>query len=336
MKKNLGQRILSELTSHLRSKLVMLVLAGLCWLLVRSSQEVEVEFDLPLFVDLSQLPGQVLVNKPPEQVHVRLRGRGSELLSFALFKEGVYHLHPDVGSGTYAVSAKHLDLEGAENLSVQSIFPAVLQLKIDELATRRLPVRFRGEVESADGYKLTSGPRIEPTSVVVMGPRSVVDTLVHINTDWTELLNRKRDLDVELKLRRPWPTVDLAGNSASLRARIEKIVERRFHSLPVQLIGGGDTLQIEPDYLALTVIGGEQELSALSADSLRAWIDVADLPPGRRASPCRILVPDGYQWKDPSPSIFRLLRPLMVYDSLFADSLRLDSLAAEGVWRLFP
>jgi hypothetical protein len=333
MKKSLSQRVLNEMTSHLRTKLVMLLLAALCWLLVRSSQEVEVEFDLPLWVDLSQVPGQILVNTPPREVHVRLRGKGSDLLGFALFREGVYHLRPDVGSGTYAVSAKHLDLEGAENLSVQSIFPAVLQLRLDEMATRRLPVRFRGEIEAADGFKLTSSPVLEPAEMVVMGPRSVLDTLSAISTDWTELVNRKREVDVELQLRRPWPTVEIAGGKTRIKARIEKLEERRFDDLPLEWPAAGDTLLLDPDTYSLTLIGGPSELDQMDPDSLRAQLAPRTVHPDSGWLDVLVHVPAGLAWKDLRPGRVELRPRILLPDSLLLDSLKEGE---ESSWRLFP
>jgi YbbR domain-containing protein len=325
------RRLRTELTSHLRAKLVMLLLAGLGWFFVRTDREMEVEFTFPLEVDLTNLPGRVLLNNPPREVQVRLRGKGRNLLAFALFEQGRYLLRPEAEGGAHGVSAKHLDTGDAEDLAVQAIFPAVIQVQLDELDTRQLPVRFRGTVAAAEGFVLTGGPVLEPETVVVAGARSVLDTLAYVATEWADLSNRKRDLDERLALRRPWPTLSLGRPSVSLKASIEKRVERRLSGIPLEILGSLDSLEVEPLDFSLTLIGGERQLEAMDRGQIRAVLDLAELEPGEGSLPCRVIVPAGTSWRDPQPERFRV-RPRQAWPG---DSLEADTLAAAVVVRGF-
>lgn len=328
------QRLRRELTSHLRTKLVMLLLAGLCWFFVRTDRELEVEFVFPLVVDLSELPGSVLLNNPPKQVQVRMRGKGRNLLSFALFKKGRYVLRPDAEGGAHGVSAKNLEAEGAEDLAVQSIFPSVIQIQLDELDTKQLPVRFRGTVSPADDYLLTGGPTLLPDRVVVAGARSILDTLAWVATEWTDLGNRKRDVDERLELRKPWPTLSLGRPSVMLSARIERRGERRFSGIPLDVLGLPDSLVVKPGSFALTVIGGDRMLETLVPGQIQAILDLEQIDDSTRSLPCRVIVPTGFSWKDPSPARFTLsARGAWPADSLAADSL---SGAAIPAWLGLP
>lgn len=316
------QRLWRELTSHLRTKGVMLLLAGLCWFFVRTDRELEVEFTFPLVVDLSALPGRVLLNNPPREVQVRLRGKGRNLLAFALFKKGRYVLQPDAEGGAHGVSAKNLDAEGAEDLAVQSIFPSVIQVQLDELDTKQLPVRFRGSVSPADDYLLTGGPTLAPETVVVAGAKSILDTLAWVATEWLDLGNRKRDIEETLALRRPWPTLVLGRPAVTLTARIEKRSERRYSGIPLEVLGLPDSLRVAPASFALTVTGGERMLETLTPEQIHAVLDLEQLEPGDARMPCRVIVPPGYSWKDPFPERFTIAsRTLAPGDSLAADSL---------------
>jgi len=321
------QRLHLELTGHLRTKLVMMLLAGLCWFFVRTERETEVEFTFPLQVDLTELPGMVVLSSPPREVQVRMRGKGRSLLLFALFHKGRYVLRPDPDGGAHAVSAKHLDVEGAEDLAVQSTFPSLIQVQLDELDTKTLPVRFRGAVEAAAGYRLTAGPSVEPASVTAMGARSLLDTLEWVATEWADLSNRKRDVEEQLALRRPWPGLNLARPAVTVRAAIEREAERRFAGIPLEILGLPDSLRVAPGSFALTVTGGERMLETLTPGQIHAVLDLEELEPGATRAPCRVIVPPGFSWKDPLPERFtiapRRLAPL--------DSLALDSLARTGL-----
>ncbi len=339
--------LLEHLTGHLRSKLVMLLLAGLCWFFVRTDRQMEVDFVFPLRVDLDALPGLVLLEKPPVEVHVRLRGRGRSLLAFALFGEGDYVLRPEAeGSETHGVSTKNLRLTRSKELSVQSIFPAVIHFRLDFLGTRQLPVDFTGVLEPAEGYLLTGGPELLPAEVVVSGAQSVLDTLESVPTEPLDLRESKRDLDEEVELVLPWPTLLLARSTVRLSAQLERIGERRFTGIPLEVHNLSDTLLVTPDSFGLTVLGGERQLEALRPGDIRARLDLTRFPPGVPKLPCQVMIPPGFDWRDPEPALFdirpaRLLLDSLVADSLLVDSLSVDSLRFEDLrgdrpWLRFP
>jgi hypothetical protein len=321
------QWLFTEATGHIRSKVVMLLLAALCWFFVKTDGQMEVDFNFPLNIDMDSAPGMVLLNEPPSEVHVRLRGRGRSLLAFALFRKGSYELRPEQNSSAHGVSAKNLFLDGVQDLSVQSIYPAVIQLKLDRLDTRRIPIEYNGTVSLASGYLMTSRLDIKPVDVLVSGARSILDTLSVIQTEKVNFEREKRDLDKDVPLRLPWPTLNLARNSINLTCRIEKISERRFTGIPLEIRNMPDSLIVSPEYFALTVSGGKRQLDALQISDVKVRINLsrAITPPDK--IPCQVIVPSGFNWSNPEPALFDVMMRPEWADSLAFDSLRVDSLS---------
>ncbi|MDP2361475.1 MAG: YbbR-like domain-containing protein [bacterium] len=300
-------KIITALTRHLQVKLVLLLLAAVSWFFVHTSEEMEIEFDLPLELQLDLAEGRTLVTRPPAEVQVLLRGKGRSLLVFALFGEGLVRVEGGRGGESVPLTSRHVELIGAVDLSVAGILPAILPLEVDRLETRRLPVRLKGRVEAGEGWVLTELPELNPGHVKVTGPRSVLDTLSQVETVLVELPARRRDVEEVVPLQRPWPSVDLEPAAVTLHAAVERRAERRFTGIPLRVLHLPAPLSVRPRQLALTVVGGEKALAAFDKDQIEAVLDFTRLAPDQREAPCRIIVPEGFSWTNPDPALFRIL-----------------------------
>lgn len=301
-------RLVASVTRHLQVKLVLLLLSALCWVLVHTAQDMEVEFDLPLQVDLSLPEGRILVSQPPDKVQVLLRGKGRNLLVFALFGTGRLHVDAGRGGESIPLSSKHLELEGAVDLSVAGILPALLPLEVDRQESRRLRVRLGGSLEAAEGW-VAMTPEFTPERVRVRGPRSVLDTLDFIDTEPVEITGVKRAVEEELKLVLPWPSLELEQEDQHVRmsVRVERRAERRFTGIPLQVRNLPAPLSVRPRSLSVTVVGGEEALASLEKGRIAAILDWHKVDQAAEEVPCRIVLPEGFQWTDPAPPRFRVV-----------------------------
>jgi len=300
------RKIVAGLTSHLQVKLVLLLLAAVSWFFVHTSQEMEVEFALPLEVSMDLPEHRTLVVPPPAEVRVLLKGRGRNLLVFALFGEGRCLVEGGRGGGSVPLTSQLLELDGAVDLSVLSVFPALLNLDVDRLETRRLPVRLAGRLEASEGFVLTGEPRLEPDHVTVSGPRSVLDTLGQVWTEVVGLEHRRRGVEMELSLVAPASQVLVEPSTVRLEADVQRRAERRFTGIPLRVRNLPAPLSVRPRSLDLTVVGGEDALLDLEKEDIKAVLDGARLDPDASRAPCRIILPDGFSWTDPDPALFRI------------------------------
>jgi hypothetical protein len=310
------------MTRHLQVKLVLLALAGVCWFFVHTGQEMEIEFNLPLELRLDLPEGRVLISPPPSQVQALLRGRGRNLLLFALFGQGVCRVDAHHGGESLVLSAKQVELAGAVDLAVVGLTPAQLTLDVDRVESRRLPVRLAGHLEAAEGLVLVD-QRLEPERVKVTGPRRVLDTLVCVLTEEVDLPHRKRDVEESLVLRAPWPSLRLEPDRVTLSARVEERAERRFTGIPLRVLNLPAPLGVRPRALSLTVVGGAAQLEDLEKSAIEAVLDYELIEPEQVQAPCRITLPEGLHWTNPEPALFRIVgrRPRPAREAPPADSL---------------
>jgi len=315
-------RFVAGLTRHLQVKLVLLVLSALCWILVHTAQDMEVEFDLPLQLDLQLAEGRTLVSQPPQKVQVLLRGKGRNLLVFALLGSGQCRVDGGRGGESIPLTSKNLELVGAVDLSVVGILPAVLPLDVDRLESRRLRVRLAGRLEAADGW-VAGAPEFTPERVRVRGPRSVLDTLDFIDTEAVEITGVKRAVEEDLKLVLPWPSLEVQQEDqhVHMRAEVDRRAERRYSGIPLQVRNLPAPLSVRPRTLSVTVVGGEAALATLDKRRISAILDWNRVDQDALDVPCRIVLPEGFQWTDPTPPRFRIVGRRPVAASAPPDSL---------------
>ena len=169
----------------------------------------------------------------------RLRGRGRSLLWFALTSSGEYILKPDPRNVSHSVSTKNLRLRRASDLAVQSIFPSFIQLEMDYISfdlaarsagrpggTRRgLPAdRWPGDFSRARGGQRDPQAFWTPSRWC----RPCASSACASGVDVSEAVSLRSALAHPARL---------SPESISLKARIERISQRRFTQIPLEVLG---------------------------------------------------------------------------------------------------
>jgi hypothetical protein len=299
-----------RLGTHVRIKAGMFAVACLIWLFVRLDQTTSIVVPVPVRVDLSALPGKVLLTPPPDKLSVTLQGRGRSLLGFVLFHEGEYLLRPqDHQSQSHATEVTNLYLSGRPDLTVMTLSPALLNLELDEELIRTVPITVRAKVEAAEGYRLREPVEPRPRTVEVRGPRRLLDTLGTVYTDADDLSRLRKDLNVGVALSLPFHQARLQVSSVVLSARVERLAERRFDRVPLKVSHNRERLEVTPAELAVVVYGSEEELADLEPEQIKAVLDLDLREPDQSQMPCRVSLPKGFELKETLPPAFRIGEP---------------------------
>jgi hypothetical protein len=275
-------------TKHLRSKVIILLLACLCWFLVRTERTIEVDFQFPLVLDYSAVPSLVPIEDPPEEVSVRLRGKGRSLLFYALFQKGEYRLRLE-GSERHNTSSKHLDLQITREFAVISIHPTLLYIELDSLKSKRVPLHFLGQIEVHEDYLTSSDITMEPRMVGLSGPKHILDTLSVITTEWTRFDRVKRDVEKVLRLVSPANSLQLVRDEATVKLKVDKRVRRTFSDVYMQILNQPDSIRLETTFCSADLQGAERLLQDF--DGPKAYIDYRDYDRGLYCAPCSLSFP---------------------------------------------
>ncbi len=309
---------------QLQTKLLMLVMAFLIWLFVRTDQETTVVLTLPVQVQMDFLPDHVILEEPLSQVSVTFEGRGRSLLNFALFSGGEYRLVPESPEErSHTVSTSNLVLEGDPDITVLNISPALLRLRLDERIEREVPIELRARVLPAEDFLLTGPVDWQPRRVRVSGARSFVDTLSAVSTEAVTMNKIKRDPDRRLRLESPFEGAVLSRPEVLVTAPVEKRVRKTIENVQLVVSNLPDSLEVFPMSLNLVLEAGEQQLEGIRAEDIRAELDYLRAPPGSLQVPCQLQIPLNLQPLVIEPRLFEL-RPALPE---LADSTAIDTLS---------
>jgi hypothetical protein len=271
-------------------KAVAVGIATLLWVAVGGEKIVERSLQAPL--ELLNLPTTLeLVGDTPRSLEVRVRGTSTlvgrltpgdvkAVLDVVSARPGRNHFNisPDLVSSPFGVEVTYAG-------------PATVTLVFERLETRSLPVKPDVGGEPAPGYEVRR-VTVEPSSVDVIGPESAFHSLSEAVTEPIELMASAAQV-------RETVGIAILNSAARLRTPQKAVVtvdirpvrtERVITGVPVRMpkLKVGQRAQSAPPTVSVTVRGDDAELRKLGPGSIEAYVEVADLGPGRYSLQVRV------------------------------------------------
>lgn len=163
-------------------RVVSLLIASALWyVLAAEKRELESEKQLDSSVTYNTPKGVVLLDRVSE-VRVLVRGRNREIRRLRPFDVDVLVDVPTTQKGSLAVTltADNVDLP-SDNLTVVSIEPKSITLRIDSEAHKRVPVEIDLAGEPAAGA-IVVRKTVQPNEVTVAGPASLMGSFKRVTT----------------------------------------------------------------------------------------------------------------------------------------------------------
>ena len=163
----------------------------------------------------------------------------------------------------------------------------------------------------AAGYEIGER-RIIPDTILVDGPDDVLATLITVNTEPIDISDASSDISRVVKLSGlPEGVTVLDPPSGEVRVIVQirqRGVQQPLPSQAVVVINLEDGLKatVTPSTIRLTIIGNEQEIEALSPESLQVQVDAAGLGPGTYELEPTVILPPNMEWTGIEPDTITL------------------------------
>lgn len=284
---------LNKLQKHWQYRVLSLFLAFFCWYLVSGSEKVDTWIEIPLeFVDLPD--DYVIRSGLRNRIQIRVRGasgiiRGLDTQHLA-YKADLSSLR--VGTNTILLNQKNIPLN--TSLEVMEISPPRLELEVDRIVSRTIPVEVTWKGDLPVDFELE---RIlaNPAKVTLTGASAVI-------SDMEKVLTKKVELPMDIS--KTWQTTigldipeeletDVADVTAVffLRPKTRTMWVKR----PVIIDApGGVDVTVSPTHVRLKL---DIPLYLMRQDNWRETIkpQIAFAPPftpGTREHTYKILLPD--------------------------------------------
>jgi YbbR domain-containing protein len=295
-------------------KLFCLLSALFFWFYVTLESQFDYSTDVPL--SITNAPeGWILLKPLPATVKVRFRGTGRSYVSFR-FQERLIELDLWQVKNNTSVSlspdmVKNLPM-GVRALSV--LDPESVVVHWDRFVERRVPVLPGLALEPAEGFTLVGDLALDPDSVMVSGPQSVVDTMAGVRTETRSYRGLVKDLKEKVPL-----VPDSSGAfrvsepAVRFRVAVQRLGEKEILGVRVVAVNApeGALVTVSPETLNLGVQGGVDVLARLTPADIQATVDVRALgkyPAGR--VPAMLRIPPDVTFSSVEPQVFEVrVRP---------------------------
>jgi YbbR domain-containing protein len=307
---SLRQRFrLAELWRRLRRnaglKAISVAIALGLWMFVNAGQRGAVEA-LQVPISYRSLPtGLVIINRPPDFVKIEVAGPRTllslldpERLTLKLDLTGV-----PTGRSDFKINPVMFNVP--RQTSVTRITPAEVQLDIDRVVSREIPVHlvFAGKV--ADGYQV-SGVQITPSAIAVSGPSRFVMPLTQADTDPFLIKGATANVQGAVGLTSPNRDVHLSALKVLVKVDVAEIIaNREFKGVPVQVRDTDHKYRLEPAKATITLRGPVLKLAGLDPSGM-VYVDAKEGTPGSHDMPIQVDLPDGMQLVKQAPQKVRI------------------------------
>ncbi len=257
-----------------------MALALVLWLLVKLSEEfvttreVTIEYLLP--------ENRSFVQTPPASLITTVKGTGWNLMSSYLYhKETLIKFNlPEKPSFTINGSILKNKIEQElTNLNIQDINYDFILLSMDGLDQRRLPVRLVRQFSFAQQHQLKDSILIQPDSVDITGPPSLLDSLTEWPTELLKLEELKNSIKETVPLVPPGNLeLKLSPGEVTVSAQVEQNTQKDLF-IPVQVLNGHDSLDFFPQKIRISCIVGLSNFDRLTSNDFTLEANFAEVSP---------------------------------------------------------
>lgn len=271
---------------------VALVISILLCLTVMGGKRVEVLKKVPIDYQLKK--GLIIANQAPTEITVRVLGPRAFMKGFQDRHTAITVDLTKLQPGDFDIPIKESMVDVPLGIKVLSISQSNLAVRIDYLASKRVPIRAVFAPSLGDSLKVKS-VTFKPSTVEIQGSRS---RLVSIDVIPTEPINLAPDnfsQEVEVKLSTAdFPGIVIRDTDRIVQGVIElegELARKWFSRIPIGIkIGSGAQakfldfahlgIKIKPEYASFLLEGSVKVVSALKEHDIEAWVELSQVKGG--------------------------------------------------------
>ncbi|MBW6498066.1 MAG: YbbR-like domain-containing protein [Bacteroidales bacterium] len=218
--------------------LVCLFLSAFFWLFIKLSREAQAVIERPLVV--SQIPPDVVIGQQSHsRIQLTIQTTGARLLASRYFRSddtlfvdaGSFGRTSRGGELWHFVTAAQMrsalsgQLDGGRSLT--GIWPDTVFVNLAYASQKKVPVRLNANFSFERRFGQYGEVRLVPDSVMVRGPRQIVDTLQAISTESLLFENLSHTIEQKVELQNPafGQGLTLETQQASLTLPVEEFTE---------------------------------------------------------------------------------------------------------------
>ena len=213
-----------------------LLASFLFWLLINLSKEYTTIINYNVdFNELSQ--EKIFEEKPIQEIPVRVSATGFKLLSANFSKRKIVLSADKLKTKSSGVNYILPNDQGASiqnqlysGLQFQRILHDTILLHVSALAIKRIPVIANNEIDFQLGYDLASAIVVQPDSVLLSGPSTLINNITSVQTKKIVLKEVSESQIVTIAIEKPSENekIKISSQKVSVAITVDKFTEGEF------------------------------------------------------------------------------------------------------------
>ena len=173
------------LTENWTLKLISLIFALVLWMFIMGERRLEVGYRVPL--DMQNIPqGLMIANEVPSLIDVRISGPRTLLMKISPNDFGIAVDLVDLQPGLTTFKRLEERLNLPNGLRVTRLSPSFIDLKLDRIKAKQVPIKVVLSGEPLQGYQLSSIKAV-PAQVAIEGAESEMKSVHQVTTEPVDL-----------------------------------------------------------------------------------------------------------------------------------------------------
>jgi YbbR domain-containing protein len=290
------QRYTAPLRRNALGKLAALAVAFVLWLFVNAGKRETEILQFPIEFRNTPEHSVLVTREPVDTVAVKVNGPGALLASLDGRRAPISIDLATVDVGPeMRLKIRDDMIRVPRGVRILDIEPARISVHLEEIRHATVPVRLTRTGEPADGYKIDT-VRLVPSSVVVTGPASTVESLQIVETEPLDLTGVTAALQRPVALARGEHLLSVTPERVMAQIAVEPIrITRELKRVPIDVRNADHPFQLRPPHVNLTVRGPARGVQSLELGPGSVYVDAAQLGVGEHLVEPAVVLPTGIE-----------------------------------------
>jgi len=306
--KQLWEKIVALAGSNFGLKALALIIAVGLW--HAGHRDIERAVEVP--VEFRNIPTDLMVmDNRVDYVVLRLAGPrtlvstiDSDDLKLLLDLNGAKS-----GSANYPLGSSSFNIP--RGVTVSRITPPVIQLRLEPVIKRTLPVTVRFSGKPSFGYKI-SETAVRPENVVVQGPADEVQRLASVETVPVDIEESRSGFKRKVRLSTDGKSFSFFPDQVDIAVQlVEEVLQREFKNIGVQARDFDGAYSVTPHSVYLRLSGPKRILGNLKLGAGQVYLNLKGLGAGDHSVPLGLDLPAEIKVIEQKPQRFkvRIMKP---------------------------
>ena len=281
-------RMQSFFVRNVGQKILALLLAVIIWYIAIDKQEIsddsESQVNIPIVYQRLSKDLYIVEGQSQEvTVNYNIRNRQKKI-NLSEFQVAIDLKTAKVGENFFTIEEE--DISKPDGVIINRITPSNIQLNLEEKIQREVTIKPQLNLQLGDKLAI-SELILNPQSIIINGPKNVIDKLNHIFTEPIDVTgDNKVTLNriVNLNLPKSITIVDEENNNPDITVRIQLdnvATLKKIEGIAVEIINDRYVTRYNPQEINIVLRGAKEQLQNLNSDNVKALINLDQKTPSR-------------------------------------------------------